>query len=421
MEPGSAPGGTGPGAGQAGMAARPSRLAGLPAALFATTGCQGLATLGVFVLPVLAPWASRDLGVAPHLIGWQVALLYVFASAGSGLSGGLLARFGPARTTQMALSAAALGAALIALGGLPGVVLGSALIGAGYGQTNPAASQVLSRLASPARRNMVFAVKQTGVPIGAALAGLLLPSVALLLGWRGAALLVAALLLGAALGLGALRPHWDAGRDPTAPLRGGTGSAFRELRAQPGLLTLALVGALFAAIQLALGAYAVTMLVEEFGWGPVAAGAAASLVQGMGAVARLAWAWLADRWRAGLLVLAVIGLGSAATAVLLPFALGWPVAAVLALIAALGFCAAGWNGVLIAEAARIAAPGRAGAATGGVLACTFAGVVAGPSLFALVVGLAGAYSLAFALLSALPLAGAALAWRAHRRQAGRPG
>jgi MFS family permease len=394
------------------VAERP--LSGLGAALAATTTCQGLATLAVFVLPVLAPFATRDLGLDAHLIGWQVALLYCFASAGAGLSGGLLARWGPARLTQVGLGAVGLGCGLIALGGLPGVVAGTALIGLGYGQTNPAAAQVLARLTTPARRNMVFAVKQTGVPLGAAAAGLALPSLALLLGWRGAALVVAAALLAAAAALQGLRPHWDAERDPTAPLRAGSGSAWRELRASPGLQALAAIGALYAAIQLALGAYAVTMLVEEFGWGPVASGAAAALVQGMGAVARLAWAWLADRWRAGLSVLAVIGVGSAAAAVLLPLAVGWPVPAVLALIAVLGFCAAGWNGVLIAEAARIAPPGRAGAATGGVLALTFAGVVTGPSAFALVVALAGGYSTAFAVLAVMPLVGAAIAIRAQR-------
>jgi MFS family permease len=390
--------------------------AGLGIALAVTTACQGLATLSVFVLPVLAPFATRDLGIDPHLIGWQVALLYCFASAGAGLSGGLLARWGPARLTQAGLLAVGTGCGLIALGGLSGVVLGTALIGAGYGQTNPAAAQLLARLTTPARRNMVFAVKQTGVPLGAAAAGLILPSLALLLGWRATALVVAALLLGAVLALWPLRQAWDAERDPAAPLRGGSGSAWRELRAAPGLLALSAIGALYAAIQLALGAYAVTMLVEEFGWGPVAAGAAASLVQGMGAVARLAWAWLADRWRAGLLVLAVIGIASAAAAVLLPFAIIWPVPAVLGLIGVLGFCAAGWNGVLIAEAARVAAPGRAGAATGGVLALTFAGVVTGPSVFALVVALAGSYSTAFAVLAAMPLLGAAIALRAQRRE-----
>ena len=395
----------------------PAPGSGLAASLAAATLCQALATLAVFVLPVLAPFATRDLGVDAHLIGWQVALVYAFASAGAGLSGGLLARWGPARLTQVALGGVAAGCVLIALGGLPGVALGSALIGAGYGQTNPAAAQLLSRLATPARRNMVFAVKQTGVPLGAAAAGLALPSLALWLGWRGAALAVCLALLLAVATLQAFHRAWDVERDPKAPLRAGSGSAVRLLRATPGLGALAAIGALYAAIQLALGAYAVTMLVEEFGWGPVASGAAASLVQGMGAVARLAWAWLADRWRAGLPVLAVIGLASSASAVLLPLAVGWPVPAVLALIAVLGFCAAGWNGVLIAEAARIAPPGQAGAATGGVLALTFAGVVAGPSAFALVAGLAGGYSASFALLAVLPLLGAGIAWRAWVRRA----
>jgi len=393
-------------------------LAGLGAALFATTTCQALATLAVFVLPVLAPAVTRDLGVPPHLIGWQVAVVYVFASLGSGLSSGLLARWGPARTTQAALLAAMGGCLLIATASLPAILLGSALIGSGYGQTNPAAAQVLSRLSAPARRNLVFAVKQTGVPLGAALAGLLLPSLALLLGWRATAGLVAAALALAALALSAFRRFWDAERDPAAPLRAGTGSALAELRTSPGLVALAVTGALFAAIQLALGAYAVTMLVEEFHWGPVAAGAAAALVQVAGAVARLCWALLADRWHAGLPVLAVIGLGSAGAAALLPLAVPWPVPAALVLIAILGFCAAGWNGVLIAEAARMAPPGRAGAATGGVLACTFAGVVAGPSLFALMVGLLGGYSMAFAATAVLPLVGAAVAWHAHRRESG---
>ncbi|MBX9701682.1 MAG: MFS transporter, partial [Acetobacteraceae bacterium] len=118
---------------------------------------------------------------------------------------------------------------------------------------------------------------------------------------------------------------------------------------------------------------------------------------------------------AGLLVLAVIGAGSATGAALLPLAVHWPVLSVLGLIAVLGFCAAGWNGVLIAEAARLAPAGRTGAATGGVLAFTFGGVVAGPSLFALIIDLAGRYSLAFAWLAVLPLAGGAIAWAAHRR------
>lgn len=391
---------------------------GLAAALVATTSGQGLVTLAVYVLPVLAPVATRDLGIAPHWIGYQVALVYGSASVGSVLSVGALRRFGPARCTQLSLGAAAAACLAMALGGLAETVLGSVMIGLGYGLTNPAASQVLTRLAPPSRRNMVFAVKQMGVPIGAALAGFLLPGASLALGWRGAALAVAVVLLGAAAALGVFRPHWDTERDRRFPLlRTGSGGGLATLRERPGLAALAAVGGLYSSIQLAFGAYAVTMLVEEFGWGPVAAGAAAATTQVLGAVARLAWGAAADFLRSGLRVLAAIGLVSALGVLALPFAMHWPEAAVLALFCVLGASAAGWNGVLMAEAARLAAPGRAGDAAGGVLAVTFAGVVAGPSLFALVVGVLGSYALAFAALAVLPLAGALGAWRTHRREA----
>lgn len=395
-------------------------LHGLAAALVATTAAQALSTLAVFVLPVLAPAAARDLGVAPQLVGTQVAIIYAAASLTSLLSGALLARGGPARSTQAALAAGAAGTAAIALGGLAGAVLGSALLGIGYGLTTPAATQVLNRLTPPARRNLVFSVKQMGVPIGGALAGLLLPSVALGLGWRGAALVVAAAMALAALGLGVFRQPWDAPRAAApdarhAPPRLGTWAALRQGR---GLLAIAVMGATFSAVQLCLGAYVVTMLVEEFRWTAVAAGATAGTLQATGAAARLFWALVADRLGKGLALLAAIGLGTATAAAVMPLALHWPAAAVVVLLCLFGGCAAGWNGVAMAEVARLAPPGAAGAAAGGVMSVTFTGVVVGPVIFAGLVTLLGSYSAAFTVVAALPLAGAAIAWTAHRRQNG---
>jgi MFS family permease len=387
------------------------RRGGLAAALFATTAAQALATLTVFVLPVLAPLAARELGAAPHWVGWQVACVYLAASATSFLSAGALRRWGPARCTQIALAAAAVACGMMVWLGLAGAVLGSFLIGLGYGLTNPAASQVLARLAPAARRNMVFAVKQTGVPIGAALAGLLLPSLALGLGWRGAVLGVGVVLGVAALGFGVFRPAWDAGREPGFPLRAGSGGGLAALRSRPGLGGLAATSALYSSFQLALGAYTVTMLVEEFGWGAVAAGLVAALTQAIGAAARLFWGLVADLWRDGMRVLAAIGAISVAGGVALPWALGWPEAAVIGLFCLLGASAAGWNGVLMAESARLAAPGKVGDAAGGVLAVAFAGVVVGPSLFGAVVAAVGSYALAFGLLAGLPAVGTVIAWR----------
>ncbi len=395
-----------------------NRAGGLTAALIATTTAQALTTFTVFLLPVLAPLAARDLGVAPHWVGYQVALTYVAASTTSALSPAALRRWGPARCTQVALAGAAFACFAVVLLGLAGAVLGALATGLGYGLTNPAASQVLARLAPAERRNMVFAVKQTGVPIGGAAAGLLLPSLALAIGWRGAALAAGGVLLLAALGCGVFRRHWDDEREPGLPLRAGTGGGFRALREQPGLAGLAMIGALYAGFQLALGTYAVTMLVEEFRWSPVAAGAAAAAVQAVGAAGRIAWGVVADRWH-GMATLGLIGLVTALAGLVLPLAHGWPEAAVTLLLCALGGSAAAWNGVLMAESARLAAPGRVADAAGGVLAICFAGVVVGPVVFALVVAFIGTYATAFAALALLPVAGAVIAWRtlgAERRR-----
>ena len=390
-------------------------LGGLGAALAATTAAQALATLTVFLLPVLAPVAARDLGVAPHWIGGQVACVYLAASATSMASAGALRRFGSARCTQLALAAAGLACLGVLAAGLAGAVLGSFLIGFGYGLTNPAATEVLARLAPPGRRNMVFAVKQTGVPIGGALAGLLLPSLAAGLGWRGAMLAVAVLLLLAALGFGAFHRPWAGEREPRAPLVAGAGGGWRALRDQPGMAGLAAISGLYSGFQLALGAYTVTMLVEEFGWTPVAAGAVAAVTQAVGAAARLGWGLAADAWGDGMRTLAAIGAVTVAGGLLLPLAAAWPAAAVVGLFGLLGGSAAGWNGVLMAEAARLAAPGRAGEAAGGVLAVAFAGVVVGPSLLGVMVGLTGSAATGFALLALLPAAGAVVAWRNTRK------
>ncbi len=397
-----------------------SRAARLPLTLFAATAAQALATFTVFVLPVLAPLASATLGIGAQWIGVQMALTYGAAAVTSAAVGPALLRFGPARCTQAALAAAAFACASYALAWLPGMALGALATGLGYGLTNPAASQVLSRMTPPARRNMVFAIKQTGVPLGAALAGLLLPSLAQAIGWRGAALATACTLAALTLAYTPFRAAWDTDRDPSVPLRANQGGALRALRQRPGLLGLAIAGGTYSAIQLAFGAYLVTMLVAEFHWTPVAAGLATALVQVTGAVARIAWGWVADRVGSGLRTLAAIGLLSAGSAALVPFATGWPQPAVLALLAFLGFCVAGWNGVLIAEADRLAAPGRAGEAVGGVLVLSFGGVVLGPSLQALLVTLAGGYAPAFGLLALLPLAGAVVAWRTARAPATPP-
>ena len=96
---------------------------------------------------------------------------------------------------------------------------------------------------------------------------------------------------------------------------------------------------------------------------------------------------------------------------------------VVTLALAFGATASGWNGVYLAEVARLAPSGQAGSATGGALAFTYAGVVAGPPLFATVLQLTDqSFALAYLTIAALTLAGGGLiAWKAGVTPARAPG
>ncbi len=90
-----------------------------------------------------------------------------------------------------------------------------------------------------------------------------------------------------------------------------------------------------------------------------------------------------------------------------------PPVVIYAAAAVFGASAIGWNGVMLAELARIAPPGKAGFVTGGSVFVTFGGVVLAPAVFSTLLALGLAYGAGFVMLAVLALAGALLALR-HR-------
>ena len=74
------------------------------------------------------------------------------------------------------------------------------------------------RHVNAARRNLFFSIKQTGVPLGGMIIGLLAPSVALRFGWSAPCWIIAALALALAVAAQPHRAAWDAHRDPSKKL-----------------------------------------------------------------------------------------------------------------------------------------------------------------------------------------------------------
>ncbi|MBK3735190.1 MFS transporter [Azospirillum brasilense] len=307
-----------------------------------------------------------------------------------------------------ALALGLVGCLGIATGSLWVAALASVLLGIGYGLVNPSSSHLLNRFTPPARRNLVFSLKQTGVPLAGVLAGLTLPGIGEIAGWRGAALAVAAMFALLLVIFAPGRRVWDDDRSPGLPIRGNLMEGPRLVWRVPALRGFALMGFFFSAIQLSLMAFTVNMLVHDLHWSIVSAGLAVSVMQAAGAAARIGWGLLADRLRSGVAVLGGIG-GLSAASALATAGLGpsWPVPAVIGVLTVFGVAAIGWNGVFLAEVARVAPKGTASTATGGALMFTFSGVVVGPALFATLFNTVGSYGETFALMMAFPLAGAA--------------
>ena len=384
--------------------------------LAVTTATQSLTTLGSVALAAVAPEVALALGVSPALIGYQVGVLYVGAMLSALVGGGLARRLGATRTSQLALWLVCAGCLVSALGTLPALAAGAVVMGLGYGITNPAASQLLAR--APTRRNMnlIFSIKQCGVPIGGVLSGAIVPALALAFGWQASLVGCALLLIGLSLAIGRVRRDWDTDRDPAAPVMAAPLASLALVWRHGALRWLSFASFAYSAVQLSLTGFLVTYLVAEVQLSLLLAGTILALTHAAGAAGRLAGGWLADRMRSGTAALIANGTvavgGAVATAAIMA---GWPVWAIAAATSIFGFSAIGWNGVYMAVIARQSAPHEVGIATGGSLSITFAGVIVGPSAFAALHDQAGlSYGAGYALLALVTALGVACIVRSRR-------
>lgn len=368
-----------------------------------TLAVQAMVSGAVFTPPVLAPVAAGELGLAASSVGLSTALIYLSAAFAAPASGGVIARLGPMRTSQACLVLVALGLSAMALGNPLAAALGAALIGIGYGPITPSSSAILNERTPPNWRALVFSIKQTGVPVGGALAGALVPLALAVAGWRAAALAVAACALLLAVLVQPLRAAADGARDRLAPvaLRGLLGP-LRMVWRHPQLRRMGLASFAYSGMQMCLGSYLVVLLHDVAGFSVRGAGAALSVAMAGGILGRIGWGVVADHGVPPRRLLGALGVAMSLAAFAVPF-VGphWPWGAVLCLAFFFGATAVGWNGVHLSEIARLAPPGEAASATGGSLALTFSGVVFSPLLVWAAVGAGLGYGTGFVLVGLL--------------------
>jgi predicted MFS family arabinose efflux permease len=371
------------------------------------TGAISVATLAPTLLSVLAPMLTAELFLSRSAFGVLTTCVFIGGGLTSVWAGRIVDQLGGRRAlfllfTLGSVTVAGLAAAptyawlLVAAvaAGLPGAL------------SNPVTNQVISVVVPSGQRGLMVGFKQSGAQIAQTAGGLVMPTMALALGWRGAALIVAVLPLA---GLFATRQLLSAGESgPTVrasgrlPLRGPVAS----LTAYALLLSLGT-----AAVVTYLPLYAF----EALGFSLTVAGIAASVAGVAGFAGRVLWGRAAELLISPSMALILIAAASVVSVLAFMAApaavwLVWPAAV------AYGLTAGAWSAVGMVAVLTEIDPAYAGRASGVVLLGFYGGFIASPIVFGALADRTGSYTLGWTAVGMVFLGGMAIAanWHRHR-------
>lgn len=360
-------------------------------------------------VPTLAPFLQADLGLTRAEVGlFNSALMF----------GSLCAMFAAGWIVDVKGERVALVGGNLVVGGFCFAMLATdsfvtaliVMFGAGLGGAfpTPAGGKAVMGWFPLHQRGTAMGIRQTGIPVGGALAAALLPAIALAAGWRTAV---------AAGGLGCIVTAaicaWGYRNPPEAfelPAAARGRGSLRELLTRD-ILLLGLGGAVLTLGQFTLITYLALYLKETQGV-PVAVSAGLLvLAQVAGAAGRILWGVWSDRVfqrrRKPALLLAN---GLAAVGAL---ALGWLPAStshwvLFPLVAVYAFNTLGWHGCWVSLLVETAGSAQQGRTIGLGMSLMYPGIILLPPLFGWFVDRTHSWPWAWTLLSAVLVLGVLL-------------
>ena len=359
---------------------------------------QTFASLGRSLPTVIAPAIILDMRLDAAWVGVYVSMVSFSALVFQLGCGSFIIRHGALRMSQVALVFLAAGLVAASSGSLLLFALSAFIGGGGAAISTPASSHLLGRYSPPKYAPLVFSVKQTAVPAGLLLAGLLGPALTYWGGWSLTLNITALACVIFAVMLQFMRPEFDADRVPSRRFHmSDFRTTFTSVLATAELRNLSLACFAFNGLQTVFTSYFIIYLVE-LGYSLTLAGLVFSVAMFVAVPCRILWGWLGSTSISPRAMLGGLALGMAASGLVTGF-YGplWPVLLVGFVASCLSATAMSWHGVLLAEAARLAPPGMRGSATGGVLSFGQIGGLLLPLIYALMLYLTGSHGLGFAL------------------------
>jgi predicted MFS family arabinose efflux permease len=339
-------------------------------------------TLLPVALGALGPFIVQELAISRSNLGALVTVTFVTASATSMVIGKVADSIHERRFLLLLfLYTSAVLAGASAAPTYTWLFLPFALAGLPLAASNPITNKLVAAHIPVEARGMAMGIKQSGVPVGILLAGLILPSAALSLGWQGTLLAAAIVPLAVAvLGLATL-PRSDGVERPRASLRPTV---------PQGLIRRLMVFAFFigggvAATHTFLPLFAH----EELRYAENVAGITLSTIGLTGIIARILWTHLSSRARSVQLALVAVGCASVVSSLIFLFAPSIGRGAVWVGAAIQGGSAVAWAPIAMLAVLQSVDYHETGHASAMVNLGFFAGFILSPPAFGYLVEAAG--------------------------------
>ena len=370
-----------------------------------TTGvllAQGLVRMGI---PALYPFIQDEFGLSRA----QVGLVTSFLAAGFGVAvvfgGWLTDTFGVKRIVTIALFVLAASIFAFPLAYSFPLMLGFvAFFGIVTAPMTPGITRVVVEWFPVRIRALAMGTKQTGIPIAGALTAVVLPILALTIGWRMAAAATGLLVLVIAVTFALL--YRDAPQSVKVERKFNL-IALKTMFRNRNLMTTIIWGATFVGFQFIALSYFMLFVIEELEVSPIMAGGLLAIAQVSSIFARIGWGAVSDFIFRGrrIVVLGIIGfltiLWMMSNSLM---AEGVPSITVYLTAIVIGISTLSFQGVFFTLIGEQSEPGQLGMTIGvGSMAIQVSQILM-PPLFGYLVDISNSYSLGWRVTALVALA-----------------
>jgi MFS family permease len=359
---------------------------------------------GGLTIPPLIPFIQPELKLNYTQVGSIMTFLYFGATVMSLPAGWLTDRLGVKKMIVLSQVFMGLFVALFSLiGNYFMAILLAFMMGIGYGMVNPPTTKGIMVLVNKENRGFAMSVKQTGVPIGSAIAAGLLPPLAIHLSWGFSFVFAGTIVIHSGLLSQILYrqsregvPPSDFNPEETSQINQG------KIQQNKNIILLGIGGACCSSVPIALVTYVALYLKDSKNFDLILAAFCLTLVNIGGILGRIFWGVMSDRIFKGSrkvvlkLIVSVIFIVSLILGLNIHLAL----IPLLLILFIFGFSAIGWNGVYHAFVGELSGKEKAWKAIGLTMPITFVGNLSGPVLYGKIVDATHSYHMAWYFLCA---------------------